>query len=393
MKPLIGILTLILACCHYLLPAQNIDYQQLAQRIVTNNVKINPGNVVVVNGGKHTIPLMEAIAIEAQKRGGLVTMFFYTDKVAHSYYHDVPNEYLAIDPKFFGEWVKEIDVWINVPYYENTEAIIRDVPEEKFAIVNKASQAFNDAINSYKVSVLSIDEPSKTDASFYELDFDTYAKMKWAAVNTDYKKIAEDARKLEKILMNGKEVNITTPYGTNVTFALEKRPVIINDGVIDENDAKSDLTIQRVVTLPGGNIFVTASESSANGKLIIPKIRCNFETITNVSCEFKNGKIAMLGNDAFKKCMEESMQHYAGPKDMFAGFQIGLNPALKVMDETANYRPSDAAGMVFVSIGDNSIFGGKNKVEGGYSNYLPVTKATVMIDGKTIVKDGKLMLE
>lgn len=388
------VILLFLAFCQFSLLAQDVNYEALAKRITTDNVQIKPGDVVVIMGGKHSIPIMEAIAIEAQKRGGLVTMFLYTDKLAYSLYHDVPNEYLAQEPKFFMEWVKEIDVLIQVPAYENMEAIIKDVPEEKFAIASKASQALDDAINSYKIRVLSIDEPSKADAALRELDFDTYAKMKWAAVNADYNKIAEDARKLEKILANGKTVKITTPYGTNLTFTLDKRPAFIDDGVIDEKDAASALTLQRVVSLPSGNIFVTAMENSANGKIVVPKLTMrNAETVTNVSCEFKNGKMTILNNDRYKTAMEEAMQQYTGPKDMFAGFQVGLNPAFKVMEDPGNYRPVSAAGMVYLSLGDNTMYGGKNKIEGGFFDDFPIKNATVVIDGKTIVKDGKLMLE
>ena len=75
---------------------------------------------------------------------------------------------------------------------------------------------------------------------------------------------------------------------------------------------------------------------------------------------------------------------------MFGGFSIGLNPALRVMEEGADYRPDNAAGMVTIGIGDNRLSGGKNDTLGGY--YFPITKATVAIDGKVVVKDGQLNL-
>jgi hypothetical protein len=54
------------------------DLTALAHRIAITSAGIKPGDVVVA-GGKHTIPLMEAIAIEAQKAGGLTNLFLSSD--------------------------------------------------------------------------------------------------------------------------------------------------------------------------------------------------------------------------------------------------------------------------------------------------------------------------
>lgn len=52
----------------YFAQAQDTDFAELGKRIATTCAGIKPGDVVVIYGGKHTIDLMEAIAIEAQKR-------------------------------------------------------------------------------------------------------------------------------------------------------------------------------------------------------------------------------------------------------------------------------------------------------------------------------------
>jgi len=44
--------------------------------------------------------------------------------------------------------------------------------------------------------------------------------------------------------------------------------------------------------------------------------------------------------------------------------QIGLNPAMKVMESGDNdFRPYEAAGMVFIYMGNNQLLGGSNKTE------------------------------
>ena len=69
---------------------------------------------------------------------------------------------------------------------------------------------------------------------------------------------------------------------------------------------------------------------------------------------------------------------------------IGLNPELKVVEEGGDYRPGNAAGLVTVWLGDNTLMGGSNKVPGGSGFGLPIVGATVTVDDETVVKDGKL---
>jgi hypothetical protein len=42
-------------------------------------------------------------------------------------------------------------------------------------------------------------------------------------------------------------------------------------------------------------------------------------------------------------------------------------------------------------MGDNTFFGGSNKVPGAVSVAVPITRATVEVDGQKIVEDGKLV--
>jgi leucyl aminopeptidase (aminopeptidase T) len=368
---------------------QSQKYAELARRIVSTSANIKPGEVVVISGGKHTIPLMEALAIESQKAGGLVNMFLYSDIVERSYFIDVPEKYLEIEPRFFAEWLKTIDVWISLPGVEDHKAIYADIPEARFAKASKASQVIQGMLNEAKIKEVDIGYPTKEEAANNKIDFAAFEKMHWAAVNADYKQISEKGRTLKGILKGAKSVRVTSPAGTDFTFSVGNRPIFVDDGIITAEKAKSKFFLERIATLPGGCIFFAPIEISGNGKVVVPKNQCRSEPMTGVSFEFKKGKMQNFKAEKGAECFNETMAPYSGPKDMLSEVWIGLNPELKVIEDGGDYRPDSAAGLVWVGVGDNRLTGGKNDTLGGF--YFPIVNATVLVDGKEIIKDGKLV--
>jgi len=364
-------------------------YAELAPKIVSTSANIKPGDVVVVWGGKHTIPLMEALAIEAQKAGGLVNMFLSSDLVLRSYFVDVPEEYLEIEPRYLADWVKTMDVVIGLPDVEDFKALYADISEARFAKVVKASQVIQSTLNESKVKLVNIGYPTKQTAASYKLDFTTYEKMHWAAVNADYRQISEKGSTLKGILKGAKSVRVTSPAGTYFTFSVGDRPIFVIDGIMTAEKAQSKLFLERIAALPSGNLFFAPIETSANGKVMVPKTQYDFEPMTGVFFEFKNGKMEDFKAEKGSELFNEAMAPYGGPKNMFGSISIGLNPELKVIEDGGDYRPESAAGMVWIYIGDNRMAGGNNDTMGGFG--FPIVNATVSVDGKGIVKDGKLV--
>jgi aminopeptidase len=372
--------------------AQDKDYGELAGRIVKTSAGVKPGDVVVVAGGKHDVALMEALAIEAAKAGGLVTMFLDSDKYERALYTEVPEKYLEQQPTYFVEWLKHMNVFIGLPGVEDPKATFGDVPPERFAKASKAGQVITDALNASGVRAAFVGYPTASDAAVNQLDFETYQKVFWDAVGADYQNVSEKGNKLKQMLAGAKTVRVTSPGGTDFTFSLGDRPIFVDDGIMTEERAKSQLALTRFVSLPGGAVFLAPIETSANGKVVVPRDQCQFKPVTGESFSFNQGRVENYKADTNGQCFADIMAAYTGPKDVFASFQIGLNPAAKVMENPGDYRPGYAAGLVSINVGDNHLLGGSNMVPGGGGYGFSIVNATVTIDGKTVVQDGKLTL-
>lgn len=147
------------------------DFDELARRVVHTCVNVKPGEVVMVSGGKHNLALMESLAIEANKAGGMTTMVITTDRVDRSFNVDVPEEYLGQEPKYFADWMKEVDVYIGLPTDEDAEAVTEGVPEVRLAKAAKAGQAITDMLmNAPKLRGIFIGYPTKEDTAAMHVD-------------------------------------------------------------------------------------------------------------------------------------------------------------------------------------------------------------------------------
>ena len=371
-------------------PAVAQDDDQLAGQLIKTSASVEPGDHVVVFGGKHSLDLMEAVAIEAQKAGGMVEMMLNTDRVARSYWTEVPDEYVSQVPEYWEPWLKTVDVWIGLPTIENPEATFGDVPQERFALGAESNQFFNDMLNSTPLRGVAVTYPTEAAARQNGLDFATYSAMQWAAINADYSAISSHGKALAKKLKGADEVHITSPAGTDIRFSMGNRTVFVDDGIVTPEESKSKLFLERWTTLPGGQVFASLDEGSANGTVVAPKDRCQYEPLTGVRFSVADGQIRDFSASANGACFEEAMAPYEEVATRLGSFSIGLNPHLKVIEDGgADYRPGDAAGMVWLTFGDNQLLGGKNETTGVFG--FPVVNATVTVDGTVVVRDGALV--
>jgi leucyl aminopeptidase (aminopeptidase T) len=366
------------------------DFSALAHRVVNTSLGIQLGDVVVVDGGKHTIPLMEEMAIEAEKAGGMPNLWLESDRVARAMLTEVKDSALDQKPTYLADWYGHTTVWIGLGNFENDKAVFADVPEAKLARLSASGQEIVGMLNASPIRGAFIDYPTTGRAAEVGLPYDRFAKMQWAAIGTDYGRIAAAAAVLKHKLGAAKEVHITAPGGTDLRFSLAGRPIVVNAGIVSRGPVKEKLLLNRFVTLPGGTISLAPRETSVSGTLVVARDRCKFGPLTNARYQFNDGTLASAKADEGDACLQENLRVYGAPMHRLGGFALGLNPALEVVEEGGDYRPRAAAGLVTLTLGDNQFLGGANTVPGGIAIDIRMTHATVELDGEKIIEDGKL---
>jgi aminopeptidase len=384
---------LIFPCLAGTLQAQTTSWDDLAGRIVNETAGVRAGNVVLVRGGKHTLPLMEQIAAELHKIGAHPMMVVESDVALKALLYEKPETNLADYPEHIVKLLSAIDYEINLPLTENGSEIYKGVDPKRFALLGSTSdKLMNELSESSHSSDIIIGFPSEQAAEASGIDFAQYEKMHWAAMNVDYRQIAAQGQKIKSLLKGAKLVRITTKEGTNITFSMGDRQVFSDDGILSDEERSSKIMFARFASLPGGWMDFAPLESSVNGTVVVPRMRCNFEPMSNASFVIRNGVMESFKAETGESCFTERMAPHSGNKNAVSVFTLGLNPEMKVIQQgETDFRPNTAAGFITMSIGgNNSQYNGIVNATGGYN--FPLVNPTLEIDGKVVVKDGKLML-
>ncbi len=210
-----------------------------------------------------------------------------------------------------------------------------------------------------------------------------------ALLETDYSALASRQRELERAMRAG-EVRVTTPGGTDLRFRIGSRVVNFQDG--DASRARADrgvVLIDREIELPAGAIRVAPLEETVQGTIVFPPSQWSGRPVLGLKLGIVDGKVASVDAADGKEWAQCEMDGAGVSGRSFREFALGLNPLLAVPDD----RPwipyyGYGAGVVRLSLGDNSELGGK--VTGGYVRWNFFTDATVVVNGATWVENGKL---
>jgi Thermophilic metalloprotease (M29) len=210
-----------------------------------------------------------------------------------------------------------------------------------------------------------------------------------ALLETDYAALAVAQRKFEEA-MRGAEVRVTSPAGTDLRFRIGDRPVNRQDGDASASRvAKGTILIDREIELPAGAVRVAPLEESVEGVIAFPPSQWDGRPVENLRLRLSKGTVVEVTAASGRDAVEAEMNRAGDAGRRFREFGLGMNPLLAI-PERGPWVPyyGYGAGVVRLSLGDNSELGGN--VKGGYVRWNFFTDTTVTVGERVWVRDGRI---
>ncbi len=366
--------------------AQQVNYDSLARKIVDWNVTIKAGETVHIYSDQNGVSLMEALSKACTAKGAIAYPKLNPDKFqgAESMNTFLAGELSPVDK--FVNWLNTTDVCIILtPFDKDPTWLFKDLRHTQDAPVNQ--QAVREALIKTHTRILYINIPTHAFAEGLSLNYNTYEQMSWYAIDAHYDSaLATRVNELKSLLAKAKQIRITSPLGTNLTFSTTGRPVLSYDGQVTTEEAAGHALFKKIDKLPAGMLEVSIVENSANGKVVVSQTECDYEPVNQATLTFAGGKLHSIAARDGGECLKNKFASPRGPQDVIGSISFGFNPLLRPIDTNGSlYWPKAAAGLVTLTVGSNQFPGGNNAIDTPQVSF-PLTNVTVEIDGKVAFK-------
>ncbi len=358
--------------------------QRLAEQVVRKTLALREGEEYFIDTWQHTIPLAEALYVEAAKVGAHPHLFLFTDNTYQRYLSEVPEEYIRKPSPLYLQAYDTLNATTSLGGPEDP-AIFEKMPPERIGAMNEAMGPFHEKSLERKIRGADIALGSVTPhrAVKYGVNYDAWSRSVRAALRADLTDLSKVGRDMVTRLEGAREVHVTARNGTDIHFDVEGRKALLEDGIVDAEDIKKGTLW---ASLPAGSVSIAPRETTANGTVVFDRMALWGRVLTTLRWTFEKGRLTKYSVGRNRQVWDKFYGSAAGDKDRIGSFSIGLNPRGRPLG--LNLTDWFLAGSVDIGIGMNDYLGGANKTTFSWAGSVP--KATVELDGKQVVSNGKL---
>jgi leucyl aminopeptidase (aminopeptidase T) len=202
-------------------------------------------------------------------------------------------------------------------------------------------------------------------------------------LNADYKKISRLSIKLKRILEKGREIRVTAPAGTDISFRIDGRTAIASKGLFHKKGESGNL--------PTGETFLAPVEGTSNGVFVVDGSMAGLGLVkgSKIRIEVKDGFATRISGGATAKKLSRMLDSVGKNARNIAEFGIGTNDSVKLSGILL--EDEKVMGTVHIALGNNISMGGSVNVPIHLDGVIK--EPTVSMDGKVIMKSGKLLIK
>lgn len=196
------------------------------------------------------------------------------------------------------------------------------------------------------------------------------------AMLADYREVSKLTKKVARLLDRASDVEVATPAGTQLRFSVRGRKAHSDTGIFHKPGDWGNL--------PAGEAYTAPVEGTAEGRVVVDGSMVD-TTVDRIEILVEKGLAKKISGEQAERLVKILKE--AGPKAWnFAEFGVGTNPRAHLIGNVL--EDEKVLGTCHIALGDNSTFGGRVKAGSHVDGIFK--KATVKLDEKILMKDGRL---
>jgi len=201
-------------------------------------------------------------------------------------------------------------------------------------------------------------------------------------LNADYKEIARKSDILADIITKASNIRITTEKGTDINLAVEGREGHSDTGL---NYEPGDFS-----NLPAGEAYVAPMEGLSEGVIVFDGSMAGVGILKDevIRVKVEKGYATEITGGPGAEKLYSIMEPFG--KLAFNLAELGIGTHDKALITGAVLEDEKVIGTVHIAFGDNKSMGGTIRVASHLDGVI--TEPTVIVDGETIMDQGKFLI-
>ena len=200
-------------------------------------------------------------------------------------------------------------------------------------------------------------------------------------MSANYDRIRERSRRLAEVLTNAGHVVVSSEAGTDLSLVVEGRSGLSDDGDLSRPGAFGNL--------PAGEAFIAPVEGVASGRIAFDGSLWGTGVLDEPVVAQIEGGYAETFSGPQAGTVTAALEPYGREAFAVAELGIGTNDAARLSGNIL--EDEKILGTIHVAFGDNHTIGGTTRVASHQDGI--VLRPTVVIDGRTILGGGRLLLD
>jgi leucyl aminopeptidase (aminopeptidase T) len=298
----------------------------LARQVVRTSLRLGWKDVFTIYTYPPTIPLAEALALEARRAGSDTHITLMTDDLWFTSMQELPSKWLSAASPIEHSIAETETAHIYLGGPADARRM-RDIQPEKFEANDMGNVRQHEPRRKRKVRDvdLPIGRVTRERAETYGLDYARWHRIYHNALAVDLKDIQKAGTTLARTLEGRKRIRISSEAGTDLRLETKAIAPVLNDGIISAADIRRGFV---QTALPAGRLEGAIRPESVAGEVRgTDPIFFAGRAIVRPWFRIRSGKIIGSGADEQEDLLDRLLRQSKSGSTRIGYFTVGLNAA------------------------------------------------------------------